>query len=255
MGELPDDVFDKVMGSIIPILSQHFLGGMLCLPAIFGLGVPREAAVALVRHGALVELGWEIQDSTERLYERFFTADGRRTQPNGLLFSLFTHHAMQWALVIPMNLYYSELSGYHELVFMLEGASSIAALVGIYGYTLDTSDRSQLQQMVVMNAFNLAIMVYTRFVHYWWSVFKCLSYFYAEGSYGVLAAGLVCGCFLMPSFAMSFIPQQWAKLVKFTQMYMENGSNEVVGTSLPALLRNRLPFQGKQTAAGKDHAE
>jgi len=30
-------------------------------------------------------------------------------------FFLAIHHAMQWALVIPMNLYYSEVSGYHEL--------------------------------------------------------------------------------------------------------------------------------------------
>merc|ERR1740121_3023349 len=197
-------MIDRGMGGMIPLLSQHLLGGMLCVPAIFGLGVPWEAAVALVRHGALVELGWEIQDTVERLHERFSTENGRLVQPNSLLFCLFTHHAMQWALVIPMNLYFSELSGYHELVFMLEGASSMASFVMFYGYTLDSSDRSDLLQMVITNAFNLAVFVYTRWVHYWWSMFKCLSHFYAEGAYAPLVAGVVCGCGLMPFFASMF---------------------------------------------------
>lgn len=223
------------------------------MPAIFGLGVPWEAAVSLVRHGALIELGWEIQDTVERLHERFFTENGKLSQPSSLLFCLFTHHAMQWALVIPMNLYFSELSGYHELVFMLEGASSIASLVMLYGYTLDSSDKSDLLQMVVTNAFNLAVMVYTRCVHYWWSVFKCLSHFYAKRSYAALVAGVVCGCGLMPFFATMFIPQQWKKLVKFAQLYLENKRGKRADASLPILLRN--PFRGKHASEHKTHAE
>merc|ERR1719384_102617 len=174
LDEVPDDMVDKGLGMMIPIMTQHFVGGMMCAPAIFGLGVPRASAFAMARHGALIELGWELQDTIDRLYERFCTPLGTQTQPNGMFFFLAMHHAMQWALVIPMNLYYSEVSGYHELVFMLEGAAGFAGGAICYGYTLDVTRRSELRQMVVLNALGFVVMVYTRFVHYWWSVFKCL---------------------------------------------------------------------------------
>merc|ERR1712137_1101271 len=119
------------------------------------------------------------------------------------------------------------------LVFMLEGASSIASFVMFYGYTLDTSDRSELLQMVITNAFNLSVMVYTRWVHYWWSVFKCLNHFYAAGAYAPLVAGVVCGGGLMPYFSSKFIPQMWKKLLKFTQLYLEHDNEEPTGASLP----------------------
>merc|ERR1712241_1476803 len=150
---------------------------MLCTPAIFGLGVPRAAAFVMVRHGALIELGW--------------------------------------ALVVPMNLYYSEVSGYHELIFMLEGAAGFAGGAICYGYTLDISKRSDLRQMIALSALGLVVMVYTRFVHYWWSIFKCLRHFFLEGSYIVLVVGVLCGVFLMPYVACMFVPDQWSKLLKF----------------------------------------
>jgi len=253
--EMTDEMIEKAMGQNIPIMSQHLLGGILCLPAIFGLGVPRAAALALARHGALVELGWELQDTAERLYERCCTPNGHVTQPNGLFFFLMMHHAMQWALVIPMNLYYSELSGYHELIFLLEGASGSAALIGFYGFTLDISKKKELLQMIVLNAMGFVIMVYSRFVHYWWSLFKCLSHFYAEGAMVVLAVGFVCGVVLMPFVAFSFIPQQWKKLVKFIQMYRERDDGRCDSDEFPRLLASEKPDVASRKSAGKAHVE
>jgi len=249
LDEVSDEMLDKCMGDMIPLMAQHFFGGMLCAPAIFGLGVPRAAAVALARHGALVELGWELQDTAQRLYERFFTAQGSKLHPNGMFFFLAMHHAMQWALVIPMNLYYSEVSGYHELVFMLEGAAGFAGGAMFYGYTLDVSKRSELRQMVVLNALGFVVMVYTRFVHYWWSVFKCLQAFFLEGSYVVLSVGVICGIFMMPYVACMFVPDQWGKLKKFTRLYLaaqvasaECSTSAVgsvtTGDELPALIKS-----------------
>lgn len=85
--KISDAMIEKGMGQMVNILGQHFLGGMMCAPAIFDLGVPREVALVLVRHGALIELGWEIQDTVERLHERFFSRDGPTTQPNAMFFS------------------------------------------------------------------------------------------------------------------------------------------------------------------------
>jgi len=241
------------MGQFVPILSQHFVGGILCLPAIFGLGVPRAVAVAMARHGALVELGWELQDTAERLYLRFFTEDGEAQQPNGLFFFLMMHHSMQWALVIPMNLFYSDLSGYHELIFMLEGASGFASLVQFYSYTLDTTKRSDLRWMIILNAFNFAVMLYSRLIHYWWSVYKVLRHFYLEESYAVLAIGAFCSCLLMPYIAITCVPVLWQKLCKFVREYKAQGTkHHPREDELPALIKSAghggAPFKGVSKA-------
>jgi len=251
--EVSEVMLDRAMGESLPMMAQHLVGGVMCAPAIFGLGVPRAAAVAMARHGALVELGWELQDTAVRLHERFFTAQGAKAQPNGLFFMLAMHHAMQWALVIPMNLYYSELSGYHELVFMLEGASGFAGAAMFYGYTLDTSRRSDLRRMIVLSALGLAVMVYTRFVHYWWSLYKCLRHFYLEGSYTMFVVGVACGCFMMPFIATTFVPQQWHKLAKFTRLYMAQGRCDRDAGELPALIKDLRQCGRLAPAPGKKH--
>jgi len=81
-------------------------------------------------------------------------SDTRKTQPNGLFFFLAMHHAMQWALVVPMTLYYSEVSGYHELIFVLVGAAGFAGGAAAYSNNLDVSKCSDLRQMVVMNVYS-----------------------------------------------------------------------------------------------------
>merc|ERR1712224_821883 len=73
---MDDTLLSKMMGQMLTISGQHFLGGMLCIPAIFGCGFSRETALLLARHGALIELGWEIQDTVERLWDRYTTPDG-----------------------------------------------------------------------------------------------------------------------------------------------------------------------------------
>lgn len=251
--KITQPMVDKGMGQYVPMLSQHFVGGFLCMPAVFGLGVPRAVALAMARHGALVELGWELQDTAERLYERFFAEDGEALQPNGLFFFLMMHHGMQWALVIPMNLYYSELSGYHELIFMLEGAAGFALLVQFYSYTLDMTKRSELRWMIILNAFNFTVMLYSRLIHYWWSVYKCLRHFYLEESYAVLAIGVICSCLLMPYIAINLLPALWQKLCKFVQEYMAQGAQDRSSEcELPALIKNvgqgSTPFKGEAKA-------
>lgn len=245
-----DQMVEKIMGQMIPILCQHFTGGFLCAPAVFGLGVRRDVAYALARHGALCELGWEIQDTVERLWERHTHPEGKKLQPSAMFKVLFYHHAMQWALVIPMNLYYSQLSGYHELIFMLEGAAGLAGVAMFYGYTCDTSKRSELRQLVICNALNLMVMVYARFIHYWWSVYKCLSFFYADAALVELALGSITGLFLMPYVAVIFIPDQWRKLCKFTALYLEQ--QKPVPERLPVLLS---ASSGAVNKSMKQHVE
>lgn len=55
---------------IISVLFLHILGGCLCIPSVFKLGwISPETAVTLACHGALVEAGWELQDTILRGYQ------------------------------------------------------------------------------------------------------------------------------------------------------------------------------------------
>jgi len=235
-------VVDKLICSQPIIYAQHFFVGMLCLPALLGLGVPREVSLCLVRHGALCELGWEIADTCERLVERFFTASGMHTQPSIILKIFLTHHVLQFCFAIPMNLHYSHLPAYHEIMFLLEAAAAFAGVIGFYGYTLDTSKRPELRQMILCNVLNLVIMVYTRWGHYWWSLYKCLTFFYTEGALICFVFGIICGGFFMPGFALLFIPEQISKVWKFMKLYLaSSGSNDInkkVADMFPSLLQS-----------------
>jgi len=130
---------------------------------------------------------------------------------------------------------------------MLEGAAGFAGGAICYSYTLDVSKRSDLRQMVVLSALGLVVMVYTRFVHYWWSIFKCLRHFFLEGSYMVLVVGVVCGVFLMPYVACMFVPDQWNKLMKFAKIYRADGNSAKLPADgeLPALIK--FPANGPHT--------
>lgn len=141
---------------------------------------------------------------------------------------------------------------------MLQAAGGFAIGAMFYSYTLDVTKRSELRQMIVLNALGLVVMVYTRLVHYWWSVFKCLQHFFLEGSYGVLIVGVICGVFLMPYVACMFVPEQWSKLKKFTRLYLAQGASTMGSASiesskpsaaeLPALIKSSAMVSLKKHA-------
>ena len=54
-----------------PIMFQHFIGGMLCVPSLLGWG-DKSWASSLAACGVLCELGYELQDTVEMTYKRFF---------------------------------------------------------------------------------------------------------------------------------------------------------------------------------------
>jgi len=193
----------------------------------------------MARHGALIELGWEIQDFCERLWERVTHSDGVQKQPWALLKFILIHHTMQWCMIIPMNLYYSSLPGYHQLIMSLELAAGIAVFVQFYGSCCDTSKRHELLQLLISSAICFVVMVYTRMIHYWWSVIQVLNFFYASGAYAELTVGFLVGFFAMPYIAVTCIPDLWSKLQKFWKQYREGGA----------------PIAEQESGSAKEHEE
>merc|ERR1719181_857416 len=106
--------------------------------------------MALARHGALCEAGWELQDAFTRAYEVLFGGEkGKLLNPTPVLVFWAFHHTMGLSMVIPMNLVYPDLAYYHELVFLLQFASFVAMMFQHYGYTLDVKTKSGLNMMKI----------------------------------------------------------------------------------------------------------
>ncbi len=71
---------DKVAREMCGILLQHQIGALLVVPAMVGALQP-ELASALALHGALCEVGMELQDAVVRIYDvLFFGEEGKMRQ-------------------------------------------------------------------------------------------------------------------------------------------------------------------------------
>lgn len=163
----------------IPIIFQHLVGGMLCVPSVFGFSViPSQVAFALARHGALCETGFEVGDVLTKIYEYLFTEDGRIKTPPSVLKFILMHHLMGICMVVPMNLYFGDSTGYHEGVMLLQGAGAIGLFAQMYGYTLDIAKRSDFRKMQLLMSFCFINLVYSRIVR-----FFPLMYFLLEDLY------------------------------------------------------------------------
>jgi hypothetical protein len=149
-----------------------------------------------------------------------------RAQPRGTLRFLLAHHALQWALVIPMNTYYSHLVGYHELLFLLQVGATVAAFANLYGQSLAASSKPQSALLLALHGFTLVVMAYTRWMHYWWSLSKCLMRFYEDKAYGLLLIGSCCGAILMPYIGASLISGQYRKCQLFASFYRMTEKDE-----------------------------
>jgi len=146
---------------IVAASFQNVVGGALTLPAFLGF---RGGLVAtLARHGALCELGEEMQDGLRHIWEVTFGGkEGRARNPPVLLVLALLHHMAGMCFVIPMNLYYPENYSYFKMVFMLQGAAGSALLAQQMGFLLDVRTISGMRYMRWMTAGIAVISLYTR---------------------------------------------------------------------------------------------
>ena len=96
------------------------VGGLSGLPILTGIGcIDPKWGFALVRHGALIEMGWELGDFARLFNIRTFEDDGDIQVTGKALFFTCCHHAMSCLMAIPMNLYYGESMIYPEALLVL----------------------------------------------------------------------------------------------------------------------------------------
>mmetsp|Transcript_58241 Transcript_58241/g.147700 ORF Transcript_58241/g.147700 Transcript_58241/m.147700 type:complete len:339 (+) Transcript_58241:53-1069(+) len=170
------------------IMLQHLVGGLLCLPAVLGCSwVPRSVASALACHGALCEVGWEIQDTLVRLKERVCDGEsGRKKNPASFMAALLLHHAFSQCLVLPLNMYYRDNSYYHEAVLLLQAASMAAMVCQSYGFTLDVSKPAEMRQMQVAVSAAFLVVVWSRLLRYAYIWYVLIVNFLADENVFVL---------------------------------------------------------------------
>ena len=66
------------------IILQHGVGGLLCLLSVLGFArlLPDNVALAMARHGVLCEVGWEISDNLQPIFDILFGGEmGRKKNP------------------------------------------------------------------------------------------------------------------------------------------------------------------------------
>lgn len=190
MPEDRDFVVDFVV-EIYGVLLQHLFGGLLCVPAILGVGPPSLRA-GLVCHGALCEVGYEIQDSLVRIKERVFGGEyGRKKNPNFTLMSMAMHHTAALCMVLPLNVYYQDNQYYQESVFLLQGAAAIAYLCQQYGFTRNAAIRGEMMQLKALVTCTFMTMMWSRGFRglYVWYMLLCT--FLADGRTTIFKVALV----------------------------------------------------------------
>jgi hypothetical protein len=130
----PDDTSENNFHIINGVVMQHFISSLIATPACLGIGgLDTKLAFALVRHGALMEMGWEIGDFIKMFYFRMFVKDGKKKIPNVIVIFGLLHHSMCCTMCLPMNLYHGELYEYAEILVLMQGAAAIGVGLAQFG--------------------------------------------------------------------------------------------------------------------------
>lgn len=224
----------------IPILFQHGIGGALCIPAVFGLSLfAPEVSVALACHGALCEVGWELQDGLQRIYAwTLGTDEDRKKTPLPLCVIMLIHHTLGMSMVIPMNLFYPDNHWYHETVFLLQFAAFVAMGAQNYGYLLDLAKPFDVLQMKFITLFVFLIMLYSRCLRFVYVVYNQVFFFYSIPDMVMMTMGGI-GTGLMSILGVLFLLDASGKLAKFWNMApkLEKAVREASEEEKPMLSR------------------
>lgn len=227
MGDDPDIQLHET-ALVEGILVQHGVGGALCLPSVLGLAsrLPPGLASALARQGALCEVGWEISDTIQRIYQRTCGGElGKAKNPNALAVAFFMHHSCAQCMVLPLNLFYPENPYYHEGIFLLQGAAIGAFGIQQYGFTLDINTAAGLRKMKMASGTCLGIMTWGRILRYGYVWWKLISQFMEDRNSLVLKLAVPSVC-MLSLFNVGIMVDCIQKFLKFYDKNIEVDTSE-----------------------------
>ena len=109
--EIIDDMM-KSWAEFQPIMLQHVVGALLCVPSMMGMGDPLWAS-SLAVMGVLSETGWEWSHIVQLINQKFFTKGGHTKMPTIVFCIFMLHHSLGSNLGIPVVLHYRHLRAVH----------------------------------------------------------------------------------------------------------------------------------------------
>ena len=147
-----------------------------------------------MRHGASLELGWEVGDLANRMYERVAFDRGDMYQPTVWLVMVWFHHSFACLLFIPMNCSYSESKLYAEAIICISISSGIVLLVGNYATIYDVFDPVQLKKIYFASFFVTILWGLSHCLHFAHVCYKLFIFFESFNDHGMkwLATGAFC---------------------------------------------------------------
>ena len=208
--------------------SQHAIGGLLAVPAVFVLGgFSASGRSSLACLGILVEMGWEIQDLFVIFYNRVFRGEeGAKAYPNELVIILLVHHSLTCIMGVPVILSYRDLPEVHRLIFDLQGAGAFVIAVTSITKFLDVTKKNDLRMFVFMNSLLALVVAWTRLFDWFFISYKLLTRFFADEKWVFLVVGgfvlLAFSCF---NLVLMVIPT-YQRFVKFLKKMIEFDSDE-----------------------------
>jgi len=213
----------------IPLLFQHILGALLCVPSLLAIG-PTYVTSAMACHGLLSEAGWELMDILKRGYEVVCGGEeGKAKNPTAFLILSLIHHVMGQTMIIPVIIYYHDNLYVHEFCFLLQGGAGAALLLSSYGYTIDITTAAGLRQMKVVSTTTLAMILYTRCFRYVYVAYFLTLQIYGDGHTVLFGFGVVALC-LMGLINMLFCTEALSKFLKFFKMQHTDDAEHVQRT-------------------------
>ena len=138
-----------------PVMLQHLVGALLCVPSVFRLSSDASWTSSLAALGVLCELGFEMMDTVEVVCKRLFK--GAKEVPNSHLLFLAFHHGLTSVLGIPMIVHYRTLVPLHWLCFDLQIVAA-SVVVTEYGRMLDLKKAGDLLQFKIINFIMLVLV-------------------------------------------------------------------------------------------------
>jgi len=219
--------------------TQHFVDGLLCLPAVANL-FPNspELASSLACLAILSEAGWEIGDLLGSIYGRYFTKGGGQKVPFPIIVILAMHHSLGTGLGLPMVMYFRSSNLLHWLCFDLQMAGAIGLSIAEYTKLLDISQPGQLLQFQVLSFISLVVMVVTRGFHYYYLCLQVAATLVANQEWALLVfAAIPFLAFTIFNTFIIIIPG-YKRFVKFLKV--SNNHNNLPNDVTPEQKRNSL---------------
>lgn len=181
---------------VVLFVGHHLLTGAMTLPVVVlgwsGAGLWGQA---LFLCAGLADVALEVYDIVKKTFLCFFPSKFKWLGPPCPLayfvIVCVLHHPLAIALVIPMNLKYSDLPAYHYTMSSLLLAAGICFLAGEYKFTLDTDKRRDMLQYKAIAVIQFVTIWFTRGFVWFTQVYAALLHFRAQGDWPFFVGGCV----------------------------------------------------------------